>query len=130
MTSKSSKQPVDFSEIWNPFIQNSTNPLLFGTSIQARFIKAALEQQMEILDFLKSRLSKDAAIVDKLTKIHETPEMLSSLSGFMQEAIDDYSQETAKLASHGSRLAVDTANQMQRKTEEIANEFKSFASAA
>jgi len=130
MAIKSSRQPASSTDFWAPFVRNSGNPFIASVSMQAKFAKAALECQIEVLDFLKARLNKDVAIVDRLSRAHETPEVFNSLSGFMQEAIDDYSQESVKFASFGSRMAMDTAQQLQKSTEEFANDLRSVASAA
>ncbi|MBD8892675.1 phasin family protein [Roseibium litorale] len=130
MVSKSTKRHPGFAENWNPFTLSDGNPLMFMAGLQTKCAKAALESQIEMLDFLRNRLSKDVAFLDQISQKRETPEVFTSVTEFVQEAIDDYSQETVKVVSIGSRMAVDAVNHVEKKSAELAGDFKSAGSGA
>jgi len=129
MANKSLSRNEGLPDVWAPFADRDGNPFVFAADIQARCAKTVLEWQIEMVDFLKMRLIKDVAYVETLSKTKRPRETLSGVSDYMLEAIDDYSREAAKAATFGSRLAVDTAHQVKKKTEEIAAELKSAVSA-
>ncbi|MTI00665.1 hypothetical protein [Roseibium sp. RKSG952] len=113
---------------WNPFSGAESNPLFFAASMQAKNMKTMLEWQIELLDFVRHRYTKDIAFIDKMLSTHESTEILSSFSGFCQEAVDDYSQEGVKITGLGTRLAADAFNQVQQHTEGVTKDMKAASS--
>lgn len=129
MALKTSSQGKKPTEVWAPFPYQDGNPFVHAADIQTRCAKTVLEWQIEMVNFLKFRLVKDVAFVEALSKPQRPSETLSGISDYMLEAIDDYSHEAAKAATFGSRMTVDTANQVKKKTEDLVAELKSAATA-
>ncbi len=130
MARKPTGQTNDFKAFWDPFSMAEGNPLFIAASAQARVVKAMLEWQIEAMDFVKDRYSKDIAFLDKMTKSAEVPDVLTSCSEFFQEAVDDYSREGVKIANFGSRMAADAASEVQKQTEVLQGELKAVATVA
>ena len=84
-------------------------PALDGFSMfmrpQARMAEALLKQNIETLDFLKTRFERDRAMLADLAQIDDPAKAMDLWSSFWQRMMSDYSTETTKLAASVTEIA-------------------------
>ena len=66
---------------------------------QVRMMDAVLKQNIEALDFLKTRFEKDRAMLGDLAKAQDAAAAGNVLTGFWQRLASDYMQEAGRLGS-------------------------------
>jgi hypothetical protein len=107
-----------------PFSGGETQRAFFAFSrFQEHGLKIVLRYQIETLDFLKRRYEKDMRLLDDLAASDEHGDMFDIYADFVREAITDYSDEAGKLASLESKLASETAKEIQSETRAVAEDM-------
>ena len=127
MTSK-----VDFLPFLSPdspAFANWNKVLFANAKLQAHALKAVLRYQVEGLTFLKHRYEQDLKFIDDLVASDEFNDAFKVMSGFMQNAVSEYSAETGKIATMGSKLASDTAKRVRKAAEEVIDEKPAYSAA-
>lgn len=66
---------------------------------QVRMMDAVLKQNIEALDFLKTRFEKDRAMLDELAQTRDAAAAGAVLTSFWQRLASDYMQEAGRLGS-------------------------------
>lgn len=66
---------------------------------QARMMDAVLRQNIETLNFLKSRYEKDRQMLADLAQSRDATAMMTVLSAFWSRAMSDYTNEAGTLSS-------------------------------
>lgn len=66
---------------------------------QARMMDALLRQNIETLDFLKTRYEKDRQMLSDLSKATDATAMMTVWSAFWSRAMSDYTNEAGTLSS-------------------------------
>lgn len=66
---------------------------------QVRMMDAVLKQNIEALDFLKTRFEKDRAMLGELASAQDATAAAAVLTGFWQRLASDYMQEAGRLGS-------------------------------
>ncbi|SOC14217.1 phasin protein [Rhodobacter sp. JA431] len=84
---------------------------------QARMAEAMIGQNIEMLDFIKTRFERDKAMLGELAEASDPIEAAKLWQDFWSRLFTDYSVETTKLASHAGEIA-ETA--LRSATEEGA----------
>lgn len=64
---------------------------------QLRMAEAMLTQQIELLDFLKSRFERDRKMLSDLSRTKDPNTAMSLWGDFWQSAMSDYAMESSKL---------------------------------
>lgn len=82
---------------------------------QAKMVDALLRQNIETLDFLKTRYEKDRAMLAALTEAKDPSTMMEVWTGFWSNAASDYTNEAGKLSSFA---AATTEQMIEGLTEE------------
>lgn len=83
--------------------------------MQGNGLKAALRYNVETLDFVKHRIERDIALFDELTRSDGYKDAFDVCSCFVEEAVAEYSSEAGKLASLGSKIASETADEVRKE---------------
>lgn len=91
--------------------------------LQANAMKAALRYNVEALDFVKHRIEQDIKLFDDLSSSDDMKDAFDVYAGFMEGAIAEYSGETSKFASLGSRIASETAEEVRREAEAVVEDM-------
>ncbi|MCB2110501.1 MAG: phasin family protein [Defluviimonas sp.] len=72
---------------------------------QAKAMDAVLRQNIELLDFLKTRYEKDRALLAQFADADTPGEMMTLWSSFWSRAMTDYANEAGKLGALGAATA-------------------------
>lgn len=90
---------------------------------QARMMDSILRQNIEVLDFLRTRFEKDRAIFNDLAANTDPARAIELLQSFWNRSLSDYADEAGKLGA----LTAATAEQI---AEGIAEEATALAGGA
>ncbi len=83
-----------------PFNPAQAGDMLAGVvRAQARMMDAVLRQNIETLDFLKTRYEKDRQMLADLAKATDPASMMTVLSSFWSRAMSDYTNEAGTLSA-------------------------------
>jgi hypothetical protein len=85
--------------------------------LQGNAWKAALRYNVETLDFVKHRVERDIKLLDDLVASDGYKDAFDVCAGFVEEAVAQYSDETGRLASLGSKIASETADDVRREAD-------------
>ena len=91
--------------------------------LQANAMKAALRYNVEALDFVKHRVEKDIKLFDDLSSSDGLKDAFDVYAGFMEGALAEYSGETSKFASLGSKIASETADEVRREAKAVIDDL-------
>lgn len=72
---------------------------------QAKMAEALIKQNIETLEFLKTRFEKDREVLESLSEAADATEAMGIWQGFWQRMLTDYSAETNKLATSATEIA-------------------------
>lgn len=97
--------------------------------LQANAMKAALRYNVEALDFVKHRVEQDIKLFDDLSSSEDFKDAFDVYAGFMEGAFAEYSGETSKFASLGSRIASETADEVRREAEAVIEDMAASTAA-
>ena len=85
--------------------------------LQGDAFKAMMHYQIEALSFLKHRHEQNVKLVDELIATERLDDASVVCADFLQTAVAEYSTETGKIASIGSKIASDTAKRVRKETD-------------
>ena len=91
--------------------------------MQANALKAALRYNVEALGFVKRRVEQDIKLFDDLSSSEDLKDAFDVYAGFMEGAFAEYTGETGKFASLGSRIASETADEVRREAESVIEDL-------
>lgn len=91
--------------------------------LQCHTFKAALRYQTEALSFLKHRCDQDIKLADDLLETGDFRDAFDVCAGFCQNAVVEYSKETARITQVGSKVASDTARQLRAEADAIVKDL-------
>jgi hypothetical protein len=114
------KSKTSFNAGSVPFLPYGYQAFLATARLQAHTFKSMMNYQIEALSFLKRRCEQDVKFVDDLAATEELSDAFDLCAGFYQNAISEYSDEAGKIVDLGSKIAADTAKQVQREAENVA----------
>lgn len=83
---------------------------------QVRMMDAVLRQNIEALEFLKTRFEKDRAMLGELAKAQDAAAAGAVLASFWQRLASDYMQEAGRL---GSLMQPTTQEMGEGRTDEV-----------
>lgn len=85
----------------------ATPGLDFGLFLrpQLQLAEAMLKQNIETLDFLKTRFERDRQMMAKLAEMQDPGQAMQLWAGFWQAMLSDYAGETNKLAASVTEIA-------------------------
>ena len=106
-----------------PMNADAQRAFLAFARFQEHGIRAVLRYQIEALEFIQNRYQKDIRLMDDLAASAEHGDMFDICTDFIREAISDYGEEAAKLASLESRLASEAAKDIRSETRSIAEDM-------
>lgn len=72
---------------------------------QVQLAEAMLKQNIETLDFLKTRFERDRLMLAKLAQTQDPAQAMELWTGFWQAMLSDYAGETNKLAASVTEIA-------------------------
>ncbi len=72
---------------------------------QVQLAEAMLKQNIETLDFLKTRFERDRLMLEKLAQTQDPTQAMELWTGFWQAMLSDYAGETNKLAASVTEIA-------------------------
>ena len=85
----------------------ATPTMDFGMFLRPQFhlAEAMLKQNIEMLDFLKTRVERDRLMLAKLAAMQDPAQAMELWTGFWQAMLSDYAGETNKLAASVAGIA-------------------------
>ncbi|OHC46215.1 MAG: hypothetical protein A2092_06950 [Rhodobacteraceae bacterium GWE1_64_9] len=86
---------------------------------QAQMMEALLRQNIELLDFLRTRFERDRVMVAHLASATEAGDVMSLWAEFMQRSLADYGSETHKLAASVTDIAQQAVRSASDETAAI-----------
>jgi hypothetical protein len=97
----------------NPFapFMSGSDPAHLGDMMtalvkaQARMMDSILRQNIETLDFVKTRFEKDRAMVAELAEAKDSTEAMKQLQEFWNRSVKDYADEAGKLGAFTAATA-------------------------
>ncbi|WP_428697590.1 phasin family protein [Stappia sp.] len=107
-----------------PFETAYANPLLIAQRMQSEALRATLDWQAGMLDFLRHRIEQDVRLVDRLMHAREPDEVVSTCSEFCSQAFDDYTREAVKAARYGQDVASETSEKVRKDAEDLSDDLK------
>lgn len=110
------------SESWLGFqlaLPDFQKMLLILPRLQAVGIRAILDQQREVLAFLKRRCDQDLQLVDRIAKASEIKDIHDAVLTFYEGASKEYTAEAGKVVELGSHVASEAMRSIQRETEAL-----------
>lgn len=111
-----STQPDPFA-MTAPMLANAQKFLFATARLQAQGYKAMMRYQIEALSFLKHRYEQDVKLAEDLAASADFNDAFDVYTGFVQNAVTEYSSETGKMASIGSRIASETARRVRKEAD-------------
>jgi hypothetical protein len=112
-----------------PFVPNGQKLALAAARLQAQAFRAAMRYQIEALGCLKHCFEQDVKFVDDLAESNEFNDAFEVFTTFMQNAATEYATEASKVISIGSKLASETAREVRKGAEEVAEDISAAATA-
>lgn len=106
-----------------PMLAFGQNGVFALARAQGHAFKAAMRYQIEGLAFLKHRCEQDMKLVDDLLATGDFKDAFDVYSDFYQTAFLEYSREGAKITEIGSKVASDTAKQLQRESDQAVEDM-------
>ncbi|RST88155.1 phasin family protein [Aquibium carbonis] len=106
-----------------PGVANVQKFWIAAARLQANAVKAALRYNVEALDFVRHRIEQDIKLFDDLSSSDDMKDAFDVYAGFMEGAIAEYSGETSKFASLGSRIASETADEVRREAQAVVDDM-------
>jgi hypothetical protein len=97
---------------------------------QGHAFKSMMRYQIEALSFLKHRCEQDMKLVDDLTGSEDFNDAFDICAAFLQNAVSEYSAETGKMASIGSKVASDAAERVKREADATVKDMAARTTAA
>ncbi|WP_186386374.1 MULTISPECIES: hypothetical protein [unclassified Stappia] len=110
-----------------PFETVYCNPMLLVGRMQSEALRATLERQVEMVDFLRLRIEKDMRLAERLLQAREPGEVVSACTEFCSEAVEDYAREAFRNANLVPEVTSEAVEQVAREAEEISDELKAAA---
>jgi hypothetical protein len=117
MSKQIERLQTDFRLPTSPMMANGQKFLLAMMRLQGHALNAMMRYQIEALSFLKRRYEQDMKLVDDLIATERLDDASVVCADFLQAAVAEYSTETGKVASIGSKIASDTARRVRREAE-------------
>lgn len=114
----------DMRTCLNPFLGRENNPFLHAMKLQAQAFRAGLEMQIEAMDFVKHRYRHDIAFVEAILAAREPAAILPAWSGFVRQAVEDYSRGTVRATSLGARYAGEAATELRHEIDDLADDAR------
>jgi hypothetical protein len=111
-----STQPDPFAAA-APMVANAQKFVFSMARLQAHGYKAMMRYQIEALSFLKHRYEQDVKLAEDLVASADFNDAFDVYTGFVQNAVTEYSSETGKMANIGSRIASETARRVRKETD-------------
>jgi hypothetical protein len=84
---------------------NLSSPMVGLVRMQAMGMRMVLNQQQEMLKFLRRRCEQDLRLIDTIVGAQETQGMVEAVADFYRTAARDYSAEIGRSAATGSSAA-------------------------
>lgn len=100
-----------------PMVANAQKFLFSMARLQAHGYKAMMRYQIEALSFLKHRYEQDVKLAEDLVASTDFSDAFDVYAGFVQSAVTEYSSETGKMASIGSRIASEAARRARKEAD-------------
>lgn len=106
----------------DPSLGRGNDPFYLMAKLQGRAVKAALEMQLETLDFARRRLARDIDFIDDVVEARSPADALALASGFALEACGDYVRTMLRSLDFGARVADETASDLAGEVTDMARD--------
>lgn len=103
---------------------------MIAPHMQAAFLKAAIDQQRELFDFLGRRCDEDMKLAARLGSAASASDVYSACIGFYQDAATQYAAEAGKVAEIGSQGTIGIVHDIQQQQGEALAAVREAADAA
>lgn len=117
MTAVDAAKPQEFWLGFQPSLPDFQKMLLALPRLQAVGMRAVLNQQREMLAFLKRRYDQDLQLADRIASADEVKDIYDAVLSFYEGASKEYSAEAGKIAELGSRVASETIKGIKQEAE-------------
>lgn len=119
MITASAMKPLESWFGFQPTLPDFQKMLLVLPRLQAVGVRAALNQQHEMLAFLKRRCDEDLKLADRIANAGEVKDIYDAVLTFYEGASKEYTAEAGKVAEFGSHVASEAIRSIQRETEAL-----------
>jgi len=99
---------------------NVADPLLWLANMQASQWKSVMKWQVDQMNFMKHRYEQDMKFIDDLLETPDPAEMLNLYTCFLQNALDDYSNEAASM---GGKFMADSVREIRLQAKARAEDL-------
>ncbi len=86
-------------------IANLNNSMVGLVRMQALGMRTMLAQQQEMLNFLRHRCDQDLRLINTIVEAQAPEGMVEAVADFYRTAAHDYSEETGRSVTSGTRAA-------------------------
>lgn len=107
-----------------PFEMAYCNPMVLIGRMQSEALRATLDRQVEMVDFLRLRVEKDVRLAERLLQARQPVDVVAACTEFCSDALEDYAREGFRAANLVPEVAAETAEQIARDAEEVSDELK------
>lgn len=117
--------PTPITSAWQswfplqPGLPDYEEMLLALPRLQAAGLKALLEEQREMVAFVKHRCDADLHLADRIAHANAFKEVFDAMLVFYEAAAKDYSAEAAKLAERSSHAAGDVMKSVKQEAASL-----------
>ena len=113
MASKDKTGKTGMSPQIDEVAQQMTGFMTTVVKMQGHMFDALMKQNIEMLDFVRTRFERDRALVAKIAATEDPVESQRLLGEFWQKAVSDYTDESGKMTGMVAELTSDAARQMR-----------------
>jgi hypothetical protein len=106
-----------------PALTTAKGLLEDGAAIQRQILNASSRLQIETLDFFLRRYEEQVKLIGNLIGSVEYNDALDAVGDFVRAAKIDYATEASRLATIGSRFAVETAKRIRDDAKSTVDEI-------
>lgn len=117
MTAASAPKPQEFWYGLQFTLPNVQKMLLAVPRLQAAGVRAALNQQRELLAFLTRRCDQDLQLADRIAHADEVKDIYDAMLRFCEGAAKEYTAEAGKVAEIGSHAANEAIRSIKQEAE-------------
>jgi DNA repair photolyase len=111
---------LDFIPMLNGDMTQNAERMLFGAAhIQGMIFRSMLKYNLEAARFLQHRLESDLKTSETLAKCKSFSELNEAGVEFCQRAMEEYTDEAAKLTNLGAGLMSETAEDVQKEAAQV-----------
>ncbi len=100
-----------------PFLAAGQKMAIAAARLNAQALKSVMWYQIEVLGFMQHRFEQNLKLLDDLIESGEYNDAFDVCSVFVENAACEFNSEAGRMATIGSRLAVETASRVRKEAD-------------